>query len=456
MSIAREKRRPFWLLRAGPGAPDTAVAIDARDVPTAWRRAEREARDSAFALYGPDRAMIRVGLPPPPAWPDVHAATAVALTPDGERLLVGQSGSVRVFDALRGLVLWERALGPSPIDAFVLPHRAGWFVACTRAGEVWVLDRDRGQTLLHLADDEARAIALSPDDQFLAHAGVMVGVWALPSGVRIASLDVDVAAAAQRARVLEDSGDDDAPSEGVTAVGFAGDGEHVIGARSRHGGEIVSWSVRTGERVAARPGVSVQRLVPVANGSGTLVRVHDDAGAVRAFEIPSLRGMPPLLTGADGIWDLRTTPDERFVLAHDEETGLYMLDRSTGEPHAWLDEFEACAYVVRAQRGNGRKRRESFEDTDDTHVVALPRWGRNEAGAPISADGRRYAALRRRHDETLIAVFDLARCAPYAALAHPSPAVSVWLDRSGRRAATRDANGRVYVWSLPDVPASLP
>ncbi|MEI8254499.1 MAG: hypothetical protein WCJ30_02380, partial [Deltaproteobacteria bacterium] len=143
MPTVREKRRPFWLLRAGPGAPAPAVAIDARDVPAAWRRAERESHDAAFALYGPDRALIRVGLQPPPAWPDVLAASAVALTPDGERLLVGQGGSVRVFDALRGLLLWERALGPSPIDAFVLPQRAHWFVACTRAGEVWVLDRDR-------------------------------------------------------------------------------------------------------------------------------------------------------------------------------------------------------------------------------------------------------------------------------------------------------------------------
>lgn len=460
MAPTREKRRPFWLLRAMGSDAEEAVALDARDVPSAWRRAEREAADEPFALYGPDRALIRVGLPPPLPFARLSGATAVALTPDGERLVVGHAGCVRVYDAIRGTLLWERSLGNSPVDAFVLPRRANWLVACTRAGEVWVLDRDRGEPLLHVADDDARAVALSPDDRVLALAGVIVDLWSLPEGVRLASLDLDVAAAIHGARAIDDAieDDDDAVNEGVYAVGFAGDGEHVVGVRSRQGGEIVIWNARTGNRVAARAGVSVQRLVVAQSGQGVLVRVHDDASVVRSIEVPSLRCSKVMVTGAEGLWDLRLTPDGRFVLAHDEETGLYVVDRATGEPHAWLDEFEACAYVVRGARvaDRARRRKETPVGSDDTHVIALPRWGRNDPGAPVSADGRRYAALRRHHDERLVAIFDLARCTPYAALAHAAPALSVWLDRTGRHAATRDADGRVFVWSLPDAPPTLP
>jgi hypothetical protein len=278
----------------------------------------------------------------------------------------------------------------------------------------------------------------------------------VPEGVRVASLDVEVAAQIQAARAIDDDLDDDAVNEGVYAVGFVGDGEHVVGVRTRLGGEIVAWNVRTGERVAARPGVAVQRMVLTQNECGALLRLHDEASVVRALDLPSLRPAKVTTTGAEAPWDLRLSPDERMILAHDEETGLYVVDRATGEPHAWLDEFEACAYVMRSSRGSERaRRRKESQAEDDTRVVALPRWCRHDPGAPISADGRRYAALRRNHDERLVAIFDLVRYAPYAALAHPAPAVSVWLDRTGRHAATRDAEGRAYVWSLPDVPATL-
>jgi WD40 repeat protein len=436
-----------------------ATPIDARDLPAAWRRAERDAGDRPFALYGQDRSLFRVGLQPPAPFAQLSGATAIALTPDGERLAIGHGGRVRVYEPKSEALLWERLLGNSPIDAFVLPRRAPYLIACTRAGEVWVLDCDRGEPILHVADDDARAVALSPDDRTLAVAGLAVDLWSLPDGVRIGTLDLDVGAAIQAARAVDDAldGDDgDAVNEGVYAVGFAGDGEHVIGVRSRQGGELVIWNARTAARVAARPGIAVQRLVTSSTGTGALVRVHDEASVVRSVEVPTLRFRSVMVTGAEGLWDLRLTPDDRFLLAHDEETGLYVIDRASGEAHAWLDEFEACAYVVRNSRTAERaRRRKDASSNDDTHVVALPRWGRNDPGAPISADGSRYAALRRHHDDRLVALFDLARCAPYAALAHAAPAVSAWLDGDGRLAATRDNEGRVYVWSLPDVSATL-
>ncbi len=453
----REKRRPYWLLAGDLDAHASASPIDARDLPAAWRRAEREAGEQAFALYGPDKSLVRVGLPPPAPFAGVEGSSAIALTPDGERLFVGCGPQVHSYDPNSGELIWKRSLGTSSIDAFVMPQRARFVVALTRAGEVWVLDRDRGEPLMHVADDDARAVALSPDDRLLAVAGLAVDLWALPEGVRISTLDLEVGAAVQAARAIDDAlEDDEVLNEGVYAVGFAGDGEHVIGVRSRQGGELVIWSARSGARVAARPGLSVQRLVPLRNGGVALLRMHDDAGVVRAVDVPSLRVNAVMTTGAEGLWDLRMSPDERFVLAHDEETGLYVVDRSTGAPHAWLDEYEACAYVVRGSRSGERvRKRKDPQTAEDTHVVALPRWGRHDPGAPISGDGRRYAALRRHHDDRLVALFDLGRCTPYAALAHAAPATSVWLDGRGRTAATRDAEGRVYVWSLPDAAAAL-
>jgi hypothetical protein len=459
MSAPREKRRPFWMIAGDLAAASHPIPIDARDLPAAWRRAERDAGDRPFALYGQDRSLFRVGLHPPAPFAQISGATAIALTPDGERLVIGHAGRVRMYEPNGQALLWERLLGNSPVDAFVLPRRAPYLVACTRAGEVWVLDRERGEPLLHVADDDARAVALSPDDRTLAVAGLAVDLWSLPDGVRIGTLDLEVGAAIQAARAVDDAldGDDgDVVNEGVYALGFAGDGEHVIGVRSRQGGDLVVWNARSAARVAARAGISVQRLVTSSVGRGALVRVHDEASVVRSIELPTLRFSSVMVTGAEGLWDLRLTPDDRFLLAHDEETGLYVIDRASGEAHAWLDEFEACAYVVRGSRAAERvRRRRDASANDDTHVVALPRWGRNDPGAPISADGSRYAALRRHHDDRLVAIFDLARCAPYAALAHAAPALSVWLDGKGRFAATRDAEGRVYIWPLPDVTPTL-
>ena len=88
-------------------------------------------------------------------------------------------------------------------------------------------------------------------------------------------------------------------------------------------------------------------------------------------------------------------------------------------------------------------------------MVALPRWGRNDPGCPLSEDGRRYAALRRHQDPGVVAVFDLSLCQPYAALAHAHPILAAWLNHDGTRMATRDAQGHVYLWNIPDAAAVL-
>jgi hypothetical protein len=73
----------------------------------------------------------------------------------------------------------------------------------------------------------------------------------------------------------------------------------------------------------------------------------------------------------------------------------------------------------------------------------------------LSSDGRRYAALRHRQDEGLVAVFDLTSCQPYAALAHQRAVQCVCLNHNGSRAVTLDSRGQVFVWSVPDAPDRL-
>jgi hypothetical protein len=55
----------------------------------------------------------------------------------------------------------------------------------------------------------------------------------------------------------------------------------------------------------------------------------------------------------------------------------------------------------------------------------------------------------------MVALFDLTTCLPYAALSHAERVEAVWLNRDGTRVVTRDARGRVFVWTLPDAPERL-
>src|SRR5439155_19381572 len=132
-------------------------------------------RGVAFALYDPADRLVRVGIPPPSPLALHAPATALALSLDGETLVTGHDGGgLRAHDAGGAGPRWQRTLGDARIDCVIVPARAPWLVACARSGEVWVLARDRGETLLQLADDEARAIAIAPDERTIALGGAVV------------------------------------------------------------------------------------------------------------------------------------------------------------------------------------------------------------------------------------------------------------------------------------------
>ena len=464
MGAVPGKRRGFGLVRYEGGRALPGITVEARDVPAAWRRAERDMRGSSFALYDPDGKLVRVGVAPPPAFGCAPAVTAVALPADGESVITGhEDGALRDYDAASGRLRWQRPLGNSRIDCVIVPTRATWVIACARSGEVWIVQRKTGETILHLADDEARALAIAPDDAMIALAGAIVEVWSLPAGVRTASLDLDVAAAAQSLAAEHHGGDeiedfDEADmsdvDEGVYAVGFAANGTRIVGARGRNGGELVLWDRESGQRVVTRPGFPIHKLAVTRDGTRAVVGARDDGAIVRVIDLATLETRAVYTTGADGLWDLRLTPDDRFALVHDDETGVYVVDLATGSTHAWLDEYEACAYTVARPRATS-KRDSRPTGQDDTHVVALPRWRRGEPGSPLSGDGRRYAALRHRQDEGLVALFDLTKCQPYAALAHSKAVQCVCLNHDGSRALTLDSRGHVYVWAVPDAPDRL-
>jgi WD40 repeat protein len=457
--MALPKQRGFCLVRDLDERSIKPEELSARDIPAAWRKAESIAGGRPFALYGPDRTLVRVGTPMPEPFAKLSNVSAIAMTRDAERLAVGRSGAVRVYSVPGAELIWERSLGHSTIDAIVVANRARWIIACSRSGELHILDREDGTELLRLADQDARALAISPDERVLAVAGRSVDLWLLPDASRLVSLDLDVSASMERARVVDD-GTTGMPAPvhpGISSIAFANGGEHVVGIRPNFPGEIISWNARTGARIATKSGLSVQRLVLDSGTGPAFVRVDDEPTVIRTMDVPSLEWRSVVTTGAERIWDLRVTPDDRYVVAHDEETGIYVLDRQTGESHAWLDEFEGCAYVVRNTRSapKTRRRKDDGGFEEDTKIVALQRWGRNDPGSPASADGRRYAALLRHHDAELVAIFDLQRRAPYTALAHSAAVASVWLDASGSRLATRDTSGRVYLCSIPNAPAVL-
>ncbi len=322
---------------AGPSAPASVKPRPALRPPAPSVRPVRAvavAPDGAWFAFGRGSRVFVAELnakPPEPrellapdGAPHVAVIDALAVSPDGKRLASASHGTVAVWDAPAGKLLWRRGdfagsvacLAFSPDGATL----AGGGGVAADSGEVQLLDAATGETRAAWPgahSDVVGGVAFHPGGAFLVSGGAdrLVKVWSL-------------ADPAAKPRVLEGH------SGHVLDVAVTPDGKTILSAGAE--GVLKSWDFATGDKskdVAAHAG-QVTRLAVAPKAKLVLSAGGDKlAKAWRPGESAAARAFAG---AADFLCGVATSADGAVVVAGGEDGTARVYDGATGKLRAAL------------------------------------------------------------------------------------------------------------------------
>jgi WD40 repeat protein/serine/threonine protein kinase len=438
------------------------------------------------------------------------SATALAVSPDGSRVLAGHGLEVRLWDAATAAPARASLRGEAPVRALAITPDGRFLLwgGENAAMQVWDMEAGRAVRTWQRHTGFATAIGLAPDGRHAVTGGSdrTVRLWNIVSGQCLRTMegheDAVLSVVMGETRVVSGSRD------GTVRVWDVGDGR-CLGVLTGHKGrvsavalsEAQSRLVSAGEDHTVREwGLNSLELVRVLSGhiqpvtslalapSGALVWSGALDSTVRAWDLDLERlhsivrldaavhtlalGQGGLLWVGHGNAISALRPFERRLppLALARPASAVEVEQNTASYEDRIGEARRCleagdlrqaADLVRAARAiPGHERAETALALWDELCARLPRKGLSGAweeskleghtdqvlAAAMSADGAR--ALSASMDQT-VRVWDLAKGQAAAVLAgHEGAVTAVAVSRDGRLAVSGSWDRTVRAWDL--------
>lgn len=430
-----------------------------------------------------------------PKWPSIHtseqllhtlwghsvAVTALAITPDGRRVVSASSYGkfVRIWDLETGVLLHTLKDHNGSVEAIALTPDGRHAISASddRTLRIWDIRSDTPVLTLEGHRSYPSAVAITPDGRRVISGGSFkdgkLMVWDFETGALLHSLDAHdkavsaIALTPDGGRAVSASKDDtlkvwdidagkllhtlEGHHGGVQAVITTTDGRSAVSASSDH--TLKVWDLETGALLRNLQGhrsavyaVAISpdgRHVVSGSGDGTLKVWCLDTGAA----LRSLEGH------RDGVYAVAITPDGRRAVSGSDDSTLKVWDLESGST---LCTFEGHSDTVLAVAITPNGRRAVSASADRTLKV----WDIDRTGEPFANSGHsgpvRAVALSRdgqravsASDETTIKVWNVETGALIHRLeGHREPISAIVLTPNGRQAVSGSLDATVKIWDL--------
>lgn len=256
-----------------------------------------------------------------------EAAAAVAVTPDGKRLVsVGNDNIVRIWDAATGNLLSPLDGHTSWIGSVVITPDGS--KAITAGGDnsirIWDLKSDKEAGTLEGHSVAVRGLALTADSKFLVSGGSdkTCRMWDL-------STRKEIKMYGER-------------KESVESVAVTPDGRFVLAGNDA--GTVTVYDARSGEIVSKfdkHAGSMVYSIAVTKDGKTAISGARDKE--IRVWDIATGKQLRTLAGHTEQVYQVVLSPDERHVLSVSFDKTVRVWDFATGRE---LKRFEGHADCV--------------------------------------------------------------------------------------------------------------
>lgn len=254
------------------------------------------------------------------------SATGLALSPDGQRLAIGGWGHDGViWNITKGEPILEltgglQLVAPGAIayspDGNWVASGSGLYDTGENEGSLLVWNADTGDVECTLQDGppRLRAVAFSPDSQYLLSGSQGEGV-----ANELLLWSVVDCSLARRFQTEDDT----------TGIDFSGDARYAL-TSSAFSGKVTLWQVVTGEAVQVWS-LSDEVFLDAAFGPNDKTALAGTLGGKIIQWDVATGAEINRLTGHDGgVWSLALSPDERYLASSDDTGTVILWDVATG------------------------------------------------------------------------------------------------------------------------------
>jgi WD40 repeat protein/serine/threonine protein kinase/tetratricopeptide (TPR) repeat protein len=458
----------FWMLRGLESAPSSAIDL-------------RRVAAANLTLWARQAARPRFILP------NANPIFALAVSPDGQTVAVGDDGGVlTLWDAVSGERLDSAQVGQDRVDAIEF-HPDGSMLATTGFNEgvrLWDVRPLKQRTAaLPLATRVLRRMGFDPTGRFLLTAGLdgvivfrdartgapvgptvdtidstvtaLLGVTFRPDGRQFVTYRRDGVAQfwdTQTRRKLF------APllhAGEVRSAKFRPDGKQLATVENRHSeGRIRIWDVTDGRLVAESARLSVGLATIAYHPAGRTIAARSFDSTLHLFDAETGQGWLAPFTHDGLVYELAFSPDGRFLAASTTDGNVWFHDAVSGRALGSTPDHGAVVSGL-AFQANGRglvsaSRDGSARIWDVTPLAEPGRYlplAEHARVAELSPDGRLIATDGR---DGAARVYDVVTGHPVLPpLIHTNGQVRIaTFSPDGRRLATGGDDNVVQLWDV--------
>ena len=251
---------------------------------------------------------------------------AVAITPDGDRLLTGDAKETSIIwdvqsgEALRRLEDNASVVPPNGValslDGKYALVGSGDAFGGTNAMSLILWDAETSEEIRRFEGHRSiiRSVALSPDGRMALSGsqgdyGNDLFLWDVETGEQIRRIDTD---------------------DDITSIAFSADGSLAL-TGSVFASNLTLWDVATGQQIRRFEG-PVDLVFDVAFGPDekSVLSASGD-GSVTLWDVETGEVIRRYLGHDSWVWSLDLSPDGRYVISGDEDGGVILWDFETGE-----------------------------------------------------------------------------------------------------------------------------